>query len=127
MGKPVLLYTVLAHALTQTHQADWIMLLTDGLVILLVVLFKEETLAPRLLKYKAYYFRKITADNRFRSEGEVSGDSTLELLKTRFSLPFVLALEPIVIAFTLYLTIIYIILFTYLDGYVQHRYLHTCI
>jgi hypothetical protein len=39
------------------------------------------------------------------------------LLSKCFFRPFVLCLEPIVLAFTLYLVIVYVILFTFLDGY----------
>jgi len=97
--------------------AEWIMLITDGLIIAMVLIGKEETLAPRLLKYKAHYFETLTGDARFKSEADLHGKTLLQVLKTNFSRPFILATEPIVIAWTLYLTIIYIILFTFLDGY----------
>lgn len=97
--------------------AEWIMLIFDGLVIFLVVVGKEETLGPRLLKYKAYYFRQLTGDHRFRCEADLHGKSLGQVLKTNFSRPFILALEPIVMAWTLYLSVIYIVLFTFLDGY----------
>ena len=50
--------------------ADWVMLIADGVVVLCVFLFKEETLAPRLLKYRAHYLRKLTGDSRFKSASE---------------------------------------------------------
>ncbi|KAF2767177.1 MFS general substrate transporter [Teratosphaeria nubilosa] len=99
------------------HWAEWVILITDALVVVLILAFKEETLAPRLLKRKAAYFRKLTGDDRFRSQIELGDHSLWTILKTNFSRPFILALEPIVLAFTLYLSIIYIILFTFLDGY----------
>lgn len=92
------------------------MLIFDGIIIFMVVVAKEETLAPRLLKYKAHYFRKLTGDHRFKSEVEAKGESLGNILYHGFSRPFILALEPIVLAFTLYLTVIYIVLFTFLDG-----------
>lgn len=98
---------------------EWIMLVTDGLVIVLVLLFKRETLAPQLLKYKARHFRQVTGDQRFKSEMEAAGHTIGKVLKTNFSRPFILAIEPIVLSFTLYLTVIYIVLFTFLDGYVK--------
>lgn len=96
---------------------EWIMLIIDGLVIALVVALKRETLAPRLLLYKAQHLRKLTGDKRFMTETEAEGESIADILKTNFTRPFILALEPIVFLFTLYLTIVYIILFTFLDGY----------
>lgn len=96
--------------------SEWIMLVLDAIVIFIVVAFNEETLAPRLLKYKAHYYRKLTGDDRFQSEQEAKNRPLGETLKTSFGRPFVLALEPIVLAFTLYLVVIYIVLFTFLDG-----------
>ena len=97
--------------------ADWIILITTGLVLFLVLAFKEETLAPMILKKKAKYFRQLSGDDRFKCEAELGDQNVLQVLKKNFSRPFVLAMEPIVLAFTLYLTIIYIVLFTFLDGY----------
>lgn len=97
--------------------AEWIMLITDGLIIALTLIGKEETLSPRLLKYKAYYFRRLTGDARFKCEADLHGKTLTQVLTTNFSRPFILALEPIVMAWTLYLSIIYIVLFTFLDGY----------
>ena len=96
--------------------ADWIMLIFDGIVILCVAAFMEETLAPRLLQYRAHYFRKLTGDDRFKSASEAKGESLGQILWRNFSRPFVLSLEPIVLFFTLYLTVVYIVLFTFLDG-----------
>lgn len=97
--------------------AEWIMLITDGLIMAMVIIGKAETLGPRLLKYKAYYFRKLTGDDRFRAEVELHGLSTVQILKKNFSRPFILGAEPIVISWTFYLSVIYIVLFTFLDGY----------
>lgn len=97
--------------------AEWIILITDGLVIALVIALMSETLAPRLLLYKAHNFRTLTGDKRFMTEAEADGKSVTEILKLNFTRPFLLAFEPIVFLFTLYLTIIYIVLFTFLDGY----------
>ncbi|SMR60090.1 unnamed protein product [Zymoseptoria tritici ST99CH_3D1] len=97
--------------------ADWITLIATGLVLFLVLALKEETLAPMILKKKAKYFRQLTGDDRFKAEAELGSQTTVQVLKKNFSRPFILAIEPIVLAFTLYLTIIYIVLFTFLDGY----------
>ena len=96
---------------------EWIILIIDGLVITLVIALMSETLTPRLLLYKAHMFRKLTGDKLFLSEAEADRKSVIEILKLNFIRPFHLALEPIVFLFTLYLTIIYIVLFTFLDGY----------
>ncbi|KAL4908690.1 hypothetical protein BDW74DRAFT_188591 [Aspergillus multicolor] len=99
--------------------SEWIMLVMDGLVIAVILLFKRETLGPRLLYFKARFFRQETGDSRFKTKEEASGDEdTLAVLKRHFSRPWILLAEPIVIAFTFYLTVVYIVLFTFLDGYV---------
>lgn len=97
--------------------SEWVILIIDGLVIALVFSLMKETLSPRLLLYKASHLRKLTGDKRFMTEQEADGKSVIDVLKVNFTRPFILALEPIVFLFTLYLTIVYIILFTFLDGY----------
>ena len=97
--------------------SEWVMLIADGLVIGLLLLFKRETLGPQLLYYKARHLRKLTGDDRFKTAAEAQGFSVGEVLKRNFTRPFILAVEPIVFCFTLYLTVIYIVLFTFLDGY----------
>lgn len=94
------------------------MLIFDGLVIGIIFLFKRETFAPQLLYYKAKFFREATGDARFKTAGEASGSgSLLPVLKRNFTRPWLLLMEPIVIFFTFYLTVVYIVLFTFLDGY----------
>jgi len=97
--------------------SEWIMLIGVGLVIVLIFAAKKETLGPQLLRYKARHFRELTGDKRFLSPADAQGHSFATVLKTNFSRPFILALEPIVLLFTLYLTVVYIVLFTFLDGY----------
>lgn len=87
-------------------------------MIAIIFLFKRETFAPQLLYYKAKFFREATGDARFKTAGEASGSgSLLPVLKRNFTRPWLLLMEPIVIFFTFYLTIVYIVLFTFLDGY----------
>ncbi|KAL4939884.1 hypothetical protein BDV06DRAFT_230787 [Aspergillus oleicola] len=98
--------------------SEWIMLVIDGLVIGVIILFGRETSGPRLLYYKARFYRKLTGDTRFKTAEEASGaEDTLAVLKRHFSRPWILLMEPIVLAFTFYLTVVYIVLFTFLDGY----------
>jgi MFS family permease len=96
---------------------EWTTLIMSGLVLILVVIFQPETYAPVLLSWKAQHLRKVTGDQRFAAEMEIRGESFLHRLGTALYRPFLLALEPIVFLVTLYLTVIYIVLFTFLDGY----------
>ncbi|KAK1140904.1 hypothetical protein N8T08_009777 [Aspergillus melleus] len=98
--------------------SEWIMLIFDGLVIAVIFIFKRETFAPRLLYYKARFLRQATGDSRFKTAIEASGTGDiLSVVKRDFSRPWILLLEPIVIFFTFYLSVVYIVLFTFLDGY----------
>lgn len=96
---------------------EWTTLIMSGLVLILVVMFQPETYAPVLLSWKAQHLRKVTGDHRFAAEMEIRGEPFLHRLGTALYRPFLLAPEPIVFLITLYLTVIYIVLFTFLDGY----------
>jgi hypothetical protein len=97
--------------------AEWVVLILDGAVILMLLLFKAESFAPRILYYKARQLRKLTGNPKFMTTHEAEHTTLGALLSKCFFRPFVLCLEPIVLVFTLYLVIVYVILFTFLDGY----------
>lgn len=93
-------------------------LIMSGLVLGLVVLFQPETYPPVLLKWKAKHLRDATGDNRYKAEVEIRGDPFMTRLKHALYRPFLLtATEPIIMLIALYLTVLYIVLFTFLDGY----------
>ncbi|KAJ5261348.1 MFS general substrate transporter [Penicillium angulare] len=100
--------------------ANWIILIMSGVVMVIVILLQPETYSPLLLKWKAKHFRNITGDSRFVSEmdishAEVGGFTRIyDALKREFLLTFQ---EPIVLLISLYMTVIYIIIFTFFDGY----------
>ena len=97
---------------------EWISLIISGLVLAAVLLFQPETFAPILLKWKAAHLRRITGDERFVAEVEIRADPfRRRLLKAMYRPCIFIAREPIVILFALYLSVVYIILFTFLDGY----------
>ncbi|KAK3071894.1 hypothetical protein LTR53_007812 [Teratosphaeriaceae sp. CCFEE 6253] len=97
---------------------DWITLIISGLVLALVFFFQPETYPPVLLKWKAAHLREITGDQRYRAEIEVREESLAHRLRRALYRPFLLTFrEPIIMLVALYLTVIYIILFTFLDGY----------
>ncbi|KAE8379695.1 major facilitator superfamily domain-containing protein [Aspergillus bertholletiae] len=100
--------------------ANWIILVMSGAVLAIVLLLQPETYAPLLLKWKAYHFRRATGDSRFVSEMDLSHAEVgafariYDALKREFLLT---VREPIVILISLYMTVIYIIIFTFFDGY----------
>ena len=97
---------------------EWVTLIWSGLILSLMLLFMPETYAPTLMKWKATHLRKITGDQRYLSALEVQDTKFLDRLIHNMYRPFVLfAYEPIVVLFTLYLTVVYIVLFTFLTGF----------
>jgi multidrug resistance protein len=105
-------------SLVSWRWTEWITLIISGAILVMIVLFQPETFAPILLKWKAAHLRKITGDNRFVAQTEIRANTFWHRLLHALYRPFILvAREPIVILFALYLTVVYIILFTFLDGY----------
>lgn len=97
---------------------EWITLIISGIVLALVVLFQPETYAPILLKWKANHLRNLTGDNRYKAEVEIREETFNRRLRHALYRPFMLtAREPIIMLVALYLTVIYVILFTFLNGY----------
>lgn len=93
-------------------------LITSGLILISIVLTMPETYTPILLKYKAQQLRRITGDRRYVSTSEIREESFGHKIKRALYRPFLILLrEPIVLVFALYITIVYIILFTFLNGY----------
>ncbi len=97
---------------------EWVTLIISGAVLVLVILFQPETYAPILLKWKAKHLRDLTEDDRYRAEVEVREETFIHRLGHSLYRPFILtSQEPIIMLVALYLSVIYIILFTSLDGY----------
>ena len=97
---------------------EWITLIISGLILALVTLFQPETYAPILLKWKAAHLRTVTGDDRYRAAVEIRQETFVYRLRRALYRPFLLTFrEPIIMLIALYLTVIYIILFTFLDGY----------
>lgn len=96
---------------------EWIMLICAGVVLGIIVLFQPETYPPLLLKWKAQHLRRITGDDRFWAELEITKTTLWARLKVSLGRPVLLTTEPIVLLMASYLTILYIVLFTFLDGY----------
>ncbi|KAE8323078.1 major facilitator superfamily domain-containing protein [Aspergillus sergii] len=97
---------------------NWIVLIMAGLVLGLIVLFQPETYSPLLLKWKAHHLRQLTGDPRYQSKLDLDHTSPLSCIVTACGRQFTLAMyEPIILLLALYMTILYIVLFTFFDGY----------
>ena len=97
--------------------SEWIILIIAAVVLGLIVLFQPETFPPLILKWKAQHLRRQTGNKRFSTEMEIIQKPLLTKIKEALIRPIKLAFEPIVLAMTFYLTVLYIVLFTFLDGY----------
>ncbi|KAJ5231826.1 Major facilitator superfamily domain general substrate transporter [Penicillium citrinum] len=97
---------------------EWIMLIMGGVILVIVLLLQPETYGSLLLHWKASILRKETGDKRYRAPMEVKRESLGRRLLTSVYRPFVLFYsELILILMSLYLTVVYIVLFTFLEGY----------
>lgn len=97
---------------------DWMTLIISAVVLGIIVFLQPETFPPILLKWKAQHLRDLTGDERYRAEIEIRSETFVQRLGTALYRPFLLtATEPIIILIALYLTVVYIVLFTFLEGY----------
>lgn len=97
---------------------EWITLIISGMVLAMVVLFQPETYAPILLKWKAAHLRALTGDQRYKAAVEVRERTFLDRLSEALYRPFLLTFkEPVILLLAAYLTVVYVILFTFLNGY----------
>ncbi|KAI0475626.1 major facilitator superfamily transporter [Xylariaceae sp. FL0804] len=96
---------------------EWVVLILSGLVTVTLFLCMPETYAPLLLRWKAAHLRRITGDDRFRAEHEIVEATLLSRLRVSMTRPFVMLREPIIIAMTVYLSVVYIVLFTFLVSF----------
>jgi MFS family permease len=121
-GGPVLA-PVIASFIGQTgvlswQWTAWIILIASGATMALIILFQPETYSPLLLKWKGKHLRKATGDNRFRSAMDMEKTPLFTriggALKRQFLITFQ---EPIILLISLYMTVLYIVLFTFFDGY----------
>lgn len=97
---------------------NWIILIGSGLIMATLVLFQPETYSHLILKWKAQQLRAHTGNARFRAEMELEKTALMSRMAVGCLREFQLTVhEPIVLLISLYMTIIYIVLFTFFDGY----------
>lgn len=97
---------------------EWTTLIMVSLVLLSVLFFMPETFSPVLLSWKAHHLRMVTGDPRYRASVEVKGVPFRERMKIALYRPFLMAAtEPIIIVFSLYFVVIYMVMFGFLPGY----------
>ncbi|OOF90417.1 hypothetical protein ASPCADRAFT_10670 [Aspergillus carbonarius ITEM 5010] len=97
---------------------NWIILILSGFILTLILLLQPETYGPLLLKWKARHLRHLTGDNRYRSPMDLQKTALFSRIGNACMRQFALTVhEPIILLIALYMTVIYIVLFTFFDGY----------
>jgi hypothetical protein len=81
-------------------------------------LFVPETFSPILLSWKAQVLRKATGNDMYRSKHDVEAIALYRRLHRSVKLPVkLLYTESIISLFSLYMTVVYTVLFGFLPGY----------
>jgi MFS family permease len=97
---------------------EWIVLLASGSSTILIFLFGYETYAPKILSWKAAILRHETGNDRFRSEHELKPEALWRRLLTCTWRPFDMLIHELsVVLFTVYLMVLFIVSFSFLNGY----------
>ncbi|KAJ0414752.1 major facilitator superfamily domain-containing protein [Aspergillus carlsbadensis] len=99
---------------------DWITVIATGVFLFIVVLCLPDTFQPVLLKVKTRVIQARTQEEKIHKLTIATGGTPTLVHQVFQGLyrPFILAIhEPIVLLFTWYIALIYIVLFTSLNGY----------
>lgn len=98
---------------------DRVTALVAGFFLATVVLFLLETFRPILLQLKAREIQRVTGTDKHKesSEEERKPSLIMQILLGIWRPFYLTVYEPIVVVCALYLSIIYVILFTWLNGF----------
>ncbi|GAB7348639.1 hypothetical protein MBLNU459_g7011t1 [Dothideomycetes sp. NU459] len=95
----------------------WIGLIQSGFAFLLALFFLPETFSPMILQWRAYHLRRATNSDKYTCELEDKA-SLGKRLAENLSRPLTFfTTEPIVMALGAYLVVIYVVIFTFLNGF----------
>ncbi|KAF4633150.1 hypothetical protein G7Y89_g4972 [Cudoniella acicularis] len=97
---------------------EWITIILSAFFLLLIVIFLPETYAPVLVQWKTHHIRVRTRDRRHRAPIEVTKEPLLKRLERAMHRPFALLIrELIIFTIALYLILVYVVFFTFLNGF----------
>lgn len=97
---------------------EWTTLILTGIITICIAIFVPETYAPTILSWKARAIRQATGDDRYKAEHELEQVSFPKKLWTNAQRPIKMFFTEIMVTlFTLYLSVVYIVLFGFLVGY----------
>lgn len=95
----------------------WVLLIFSGCVYLATFAFVPETSHSQILKARAKKLRKLTGDDRYRSLAELKIRSLKETVNETLMRPLILLSEVIVMLVTLYMSVIYGLLYMFFFAY----------
>ena len=96
---------------------DWIAFILSGAALLITILLLPETFAPILLRWKAAGIRAATGDSRYISHNEMQPSLVKRLLVAFQRASIMTTQEYIVIILGLWLVIVYVVVFGFLQGF----------
>ncbi|KAK5116215.1 hypothetical protein LTR62_008541 [Meristemomyces frigidus] len=95
----------------------WVGLIFAGFSFLLALLFLPETFGPELLRWKAQHLRQVTGNHNYMAPIE-SAEPLQKRLTTNAARPITFfTTEPIVMALGFYLVLVFLINFSFLNGF----------
>ncbi|KAK5071782.1 hypothetical protein LTR64_004441 [Lithohypha guttulata] len=96
---------------------EWSTLIISSAIFVLAILFLPETLGPTILSWKARLLREETGNDKYKTERDEQG-GPFDLLRSRLLriTSFILT-EPTTVLFELYLTLLYVLVYGFLEGF----------
>lgn len=95
----------------------WTFLIVAGFGYVIFMVLVPETYAPTILKRRAKELRKKTGDSRYRTIAELQPSSFGETAKRSLLRPFLLLSESIVFLVTIYMSVLYGLLYMFFFAY----------
>jgi multidrug resistance protein len=95
----------------------WTFLIIAGFGYVVFIVIVPETHSPTILKRRAKKLRKVTGDSRYRTLAELKPRTFKETMKTSLLRPFVLLTELIVFFVTMYMSVVYGLLYMFFFAY----------
>jgi DHA1 family multidrug resistance protein-like MFS transporter len=96
---------------------QWVTLIISGSAFLIAFLFLPETYLPILLDWKAKHLRRVSGSRRYVSN-HAKSQSFSKRLQTVLPMPIkFFSTEPVIAVLGGYLTLLYVLLFSFLSGF----------
>jgi DHA1 family multidrug resistance protein-like MFS transporter len=108
---------LVSHMELTWHWTDWVTLIISGAAFLVAFLFLPETYLPVLLDWKAAHLRRVTGSSNYVSHHAEHASFT-KCLREFLPMPVkFFSSDPVIAVLGGYLTLVYILLFTFLSGF----------